>query len=248
MENGVVVFKLETGENLSLTADQYLILQDGLLLITDELAQASMYSLPVMGSVRTDFLSELQPVRSFDGALVKAQGNEPVWSGEGHAPRLSEQVAFERFELAQAPASEGDGSDGDAGGNTASMLGISGGAGALALLGMLMTSDQPEAEEAEPPVEYWKMFDINPGGDDGEPEQFAELNGVLYFSADDGIIGQELWTYAPDTGVSQAVDVNQTTNDDLDVIFAFGDDYLVVQAETHEFGEELWLYNSEGWL
>ena len=40
MENGVVVFKLETGENLSLTADQYLILDDGLLLITDELAQA----------------------------------------------------------------------------------------------------------------------------------------------------------------------------------------------------------------
>ena len=51
MDNGIVVFKLETGENLSLTADQYLILEDGLLLITDEVAQASVYSLPVMGAV-----------------------------------------------------------------------------------------------------------------------------------------------------------------------------------------------------
>ena len=30
MENGVVVFKLETGENLSLTAGQYLIFEDGI--------------------------------------------------------------------------------------------------------------------------------------------------------------------------------------------------------------------------
>ena len=57
MDNGVVVFKLETGENLSLTSDQYLILDDGLLLITDELAQASVYSLPVMGSIRAQLLS-----------------------------------------------------------------------------------------------------------------------------------------------------------------------------------------------
>ena len=56
MDNGVVVFKLETGENLSLTSDQYLIMEDGLLLITDELAQASVYSLPVMGSVRAQLL------------------------------------------------------------------------------------------------------------------------------------------------------------------------------------------------
>ena len=52
LENGVAVFKLETGENMSLTPDQYIILEDGLLLVTDELAQASIYSLLVMGSVR----------------------------------------------------------------------------------------------------------------------------------------------------------------------------------------------------
>ena len=52
MDNGVVVFKLETGENLSLTSDQYLILDDGLLLITDELAQASVYSLPAQRVIK----------------------------------------------------------------------------------------------------------------------------------------------------------------------------------------------------
>ena len=92
MENGVVVFKLETGENLSLTADQYLILEDGLLLITDEMAQASMYSLPVMGSVRAQLLSDLEPVAVSMGRWQRPQGPD-LSITEGHAPRLFEQVA-----------------------------------------------------------------------------------------------------------------------------------------------------------
>ena len=70
LENGVVVFKLETGENLSLTSGQYLILEDGLLLITDELAQASIYSLPVMGSVRGS--CSTQQVATIDGTVAEA--------------------------------------------------------------------------------------------------------------------------------------------------------------------------------
>ena len=157
-ENGVAVFKLETGENLRLTADQYLILEDGLLLITDDLAQASISSLPVMGSVRAGLLSELQPVRTFDGSVVKAQANEPVWSGEGLAPRLSEQVAFERFELAQsqsqAEAQEEDSSDGDDDDVVAALPGFSGGAAVLAFFGMLIASRQPgSATEVAPAPE-----------------------------------------------------------------------------------------------
>jgi hypothetical protein len=100
MQDGVVVFKLESGESLSLTADQYLILEDGLLLITDEIAQASMQSLPVMGSIRAQLTSELQPVRSPDGSVVQASDASPLWSGDGPAPRLFEEVDIERFELA----------------------------------------------------------------------------------------------------------------------------------------------------
>jgi ELWxxDGT repeat protein len=90
--------------------------------------------------------------------------------------------------------------------------------------------------------------DIHDGSEGSSPYDLTVHDGVLYFSAYDDITGKELWTYTPDAGVSQAVDVNQTINDDLDVIFAFGDDYLVVQADTHEFGEELWIYNADGWL
>ena len=90
--------------------------------------------------------------------------------------------------------------------------------------------------------------DIYDGSSSSSPEYLTVFDGVLYFSANDGITGYELWTYTPDTGVSQAVDVNQTADNDVDEIFAFGDDYLVVAAETHEFGEELWIYNADGWL
>ena len=99
-DDGLVTFKLQTGEQLTLNPDQYVILQDGLLLITDELAQASMQSLPVMGSIRAQLTSELQPVRSPDGSVVQASDASPLWSGDGPAPRLFEEVDIERFELA----------------------------------------------------------------------------------------------------------------------------------------------------
>lgn len=109
LENGVVVFTLETGEDLSLNADQYLILQDGLLLVTDEHAQAAMDTMPVMGSVRSEFLNDLMLVRSPDGTIVKSTNELPLWTGEGRAPRVFEQVDLERYELAQntdSPASQ----------------------------------------------------------------------------------------------------------------------------------------------
>jgi len=139
MENGVVVFKLETGENLSLTPDQYLILEDGLLLITDELAQASIYSLPVMGSVRAQLLSELEQVATIDGTVAEATPAQTLSITEGQAPRLSEQVELQSYEVAQA---SGDNSNTNAAGDALATA-MAAAPGAMALLGMLMTSDQP---------------------------------------------------------------------------------------------------------
>ena len=139
MANGVVVFKLETGETLSLTSDQYLILKDGLLLITDELAQASIHSLPVMGSVRAQLLSDLAPVATVDGTVPEATPTpaQTLAITLGTAPRLSEQVDLQSYEIAQA----GDGSSSEVG--EAVAVGLSVSPGAMALLGMLMTSEQP---------------------------------------------------------------------------------------------------------
>ena len=164
MKNGVVVFKLETGENLSLTADQYLILEDGLLLITDELAQASIYSLPVMGSVRAQLLSDLEQVATIDGTVAEATPAQTLSITEGQAPRLSEQVDLQSYEVAQ---SSDVGADEDGG---LLPLGLSGGAGFMLLAG-LMTSDQPEAETPESPAppappappaepEFWTDADV----------------------------------------------------------------------------------------
>lgn len=139
MDNGVVVFKLEAGENFSLTSDQYLILEDGLLLITDELAQASISTHPVVGSVRAQLMSDVQPVRSPDGSVIQASDDSPLWSGVGPAPRLSEQVELQRYEVAQAI----DGSSNEVG--EAIAVGLLS-PGAIALLGVFVTNDQPESE------------------------------------------------------------------------------------------------------
>ena len=224
MDNGVVVFKLETGENLSLTPDQYLILEDGLLLITDELAQASIYSLPVMGSVRAQLLSDLEQVATIDGTVAEATPAQTLSITEGQAPRLSEQVELQSYELAQKSECE-EGSDDDDEGcalplgasSEASVseglaVGMSVAPGAMALLGMLMTSDQPAEEEEEeeeeeegPPqvqweTKYWKMFDLNldPGGidvSDSDPSQFTEFQGDLYFRAAGEQFDWELWKF-----------------------------------------------------
>ena len=137
MDNGVVVFKLETGENLSLTSDQYLIMEDGLLLITDELAQASVYRLPVMGSVRAQLLSDLAPVATIDGTVAEATPSQTLSITQGTAPRLSEQVDLQSYEVAQSSVDDTN----TAGDALATSMAVA--PGAMALLGMLMTSDQP---------------------------------------------------------------------------------------------------------
>jgi hypothetical protein len=157
MENGVVVFKLETGENLSLNADQYLILEDGLLLITDELAQASIYSLPVMGSVRAQLLSDLEQVATIDGTVAEATPAQTLSITEGQAPRLSEQVELQSYQVAQASDEASSETE------EALAIGMSVAPGAMALLGMLMTSDQPSSN-ASPVIEV-SGFDTNAGFD-----------------------------------------------------------------------------------
>ncbi|MBL6773380.1 MAG: FG-GAP repeat protein [Alphaproteobacteria bacterium] len=185
MDNGVVVFKLETGENLSLTADQYLIMADGLLLITDELAQASVYSLPVMGSIRAQLLSDLAPIATIDGTVAEATPSQTLAITQGTAPRLSEQVDLQSYELAQAS----DGSSSEVG--EAVAVGLSVSPGAMALLGMLMTSDQPEAEaEPTPYTGPARGFVINGiDADDNSGFSVSSAGDINNDGFDDIIIG-----------------------------------------------------------
>ena len=112
LDDETVVLQLETGEQLTLTADQYVMLDGGLLLVVDELAQNSVAELPVLGSLRTQLFTEVQPVRSPDGTIVEATNQQPLWSGEGPTPRLFEEIDIQRFEMAQDQQEEDEDSEG----------------------------------------------------------------------------------------------------------------------------------------
>ena len=106
LDDGTVVFALQTGEQLSLTEEQYVLLDGGLVLVVDEMAQNAMAALPVMGSLRTQLMTEVEPVRSPDGSIVEVSSTQPLWSGDGPTPRLFEQVDVQSYELAQDVATE----------------------------------------------------------------------------------------------------------------------------------------------
>ena len=131
MDDGVVVFKLENGESLSLTADQYLIMEDGLLLITDELALASVDSLPVMGSIRAQLLSDIPSVATIDDTMAEATPSQALAITQGTAPRLSEQVDLQTYEIAQSS----DGTSNEV--REAVAVGLTVSPGAMVLLSML---------------------------------------------------------------------------------------------------------------
>ena len=142
-DDGLVAFKLQTGEQLTLNPDQYTILQNGLLLITDEIAQASMQSLPVMGTIRAQLTSVLQPIRSPDGSVVQASDASPLWSGDGPAPRLFEQIDIQRYEVAQNNV-ESQSKSGSSMGQVTSAA-----AGGLSLAGISLVSGVLAAEAEE---------------------------------------------------------------------------------------------------
>ena len=106
LDDGTVVFALKTGEQLSLREEQYVLLDGGLVLVVDELAQAAMAELPVMGSLRTQLLTEIEPVRSPDGSIVEVSSTQPLWSGDSPTPKLFEEVDLKTYEVAQDSGSD----------------------------------------------------------------------------------------------------------------------------------------------
>ena len=142
LDDGTVILQLETGEQLTLKADQYVMLDGGLLLVVDELAQNSVAELPVLGSLRTQLFTEVQPVRSPDGSIIEASNQQPLWSGEGPATRLFEEIDIQRFEIAQDQQEANDDDEG---------LFLGGAGGALAGIGIttlgMMNSGAADTED-----------------------------------------------------------------------------------------------------
>ncbi len=97
--------------------------------------------------------------------------------------------------------------------------------------------------------------DILPGADSADPTDLIEFNGELYFTADDGVVGRELWQSDGTSGGTVLVkDINPGQGYQYPVgegnLNSFAKDMMVVAdrlmfaAEESNSGVELW--NSDG--
>ena len=216
LDDGTVILQLETGEQLTLTSDQYVMLDGGLLLVVDELAQNSVAELPVLGSLRTQLFTEVQPVRSPDGSIVEASNQQPLWSGEGPAPRLFEEIDIQRFEIAQDQQEEEDGDEGlFLGGAGSALIGLG-----VTTLGM-MNSGGADAEDES----------TDGGGSDGGGSGGSGLSPSSFLAARLDASGR----FQAGTSVSSAGDVDGDGRDDI----------LIGAALANSFNGEVYLISGE---
>ncbi|MEC8687853.1 MAG: ELWxxDGT repeat protein [Cyanobacteriota bacterium] len=83
--------------------------------------------------------------------------------------------------------------------------------------------------------------DINPGQRSSSPNDFSSINGLLYFSADDGIHGRELWVSdGTEEGTSIIADINEGPNDSSPRSITDINGEIYFSAKAKETGRELW--------
>ena len=58
-------------------------------------------------------------------------------------------------------------------------------------------SSQVRADDYVAPYYVEQVADIAPGDNSSDPSWFTNVNGTLYFQANDGANGAELWKYSP---------------------------------------------------
>ncbi|MGH2862073.1 MAG: ELWxxDGT repeat protein [Solirubrobacteraceae bacterium] len=93
--------------------------------------------------------------------------------------------------------------------------------------------------------------DINPGSGGSDPYDLTSFGGRLYFSADDGSHGYELWASdGTGAGTTLVSDINPGSPDSLPyhltVADAQGRDVLYFSANDGTHGDELWAYGVAG--
>ena len=99
---------------------------------------------------------------------------------------------------------------------------------------------------------YWMVMDIRPGitaSNPGSITGLVAMSGKLWFNADDGVSGNELWTHDPTTGITEmVVDLNngqQGSNPGtFSGLFPVGDRWLFFDADNGVSGFEPWVIDS----
>ena len=83
--------------------------------------------------------------------------------------------------------------------------------------------------------------DIYPGGNSSYPQNFADINGTLYFSANDGVHGAELWkTDGTESGTVMVKDVNPGIGDSNPAQITNVNGVIYFDASDGIHGMEIW--------
>lgn len=89
-----------------------------------------------------------------------------------------------------------------------------------------------------------RVADLRAGATGSEPQELTNFNGVLYFTADDGIHGRELWKSDPKTGETKLVfDINPGAASSSPTGLTVMGGLLCFAATEPARGRELWAHS-----
>ena len=86
-------------------------------------------------------------------------------------------------------------------------------------------------------------IDINPGSGDSNPSYLTVFNNELYFRADDGTNGNELWKYDGTNAPSMVANINPGSGGSYPDYLTVFNNELYFQVNDVTYGKELWKYD-----
>lgn len=105
-------------------------------------------------------------------------------------------------------------------------------------------AENDRSDDVRPPCEAASLVaDIRPGKDSSVPDDLVVLDETLYFRADDGVHGNELWAYDPLAGAALAVDIASGADGSEPDALVGLDGKLYFVAHDVVFGRELRVFD-----